>query len=77
MTMPEVTPDGATVRGLINPLVLLVWIGGGIMGLGVVLNIIRPRRREAHVLGPVPVSPGSPESPEMVLDIPPHRSKEA
>lgn len=79
MTMPEVTPDGATIRGLINPLVLLVWIGGGIMGLGVVLNIVRPRRREAPVLGsvPVPVSSGSPESPEMVLDIPPQRSKKA
>lgn len=77
MTMPEVTPDGATVRGLINPLVLLVWIGGGIMGLGVVLNILRPRRREAPVLSSVPISPESPESPAMVLDIPPHRSKEA
>lgn len=74
MTMPEVTPDGATVRGLINPLVLLVWIGGGIMGLGVVLNIIRPRRREAPVFSPVPISPGSPESPEMILDIPPQRT---
>jgi cytochrome c-type biogenesis protein CcmF len=47
MTMPEVSTDSVMVRGLINPLVLLVWIGGGIMGLGVLLNIFRPRREEA------------------------------
>ncbi len=46
LTMPEVSADSVTVRGLINPLVLLVWIGGGIMGLGVLLNIFRPRRGE-------------------------------
>lgn len=45
LTMPEVGPDGVTVRALINPLVLLVWIGGGIMGLGVMLNIFRPQRQ--------------------------------
>lgn len=45
LTMPDVGQDGVTVtvRGLINPLVLLVWIGGGIMGLGVILNIFRPK----------------------------------
>ncbi|MBI3609129.1 MAG: heme lyase CcmF/NrfE family subunit [Nitrospirae bacterium] len=45
LTMPEVGPDGVTVRALINPLVLLVWIGGGIMGLGVFLNIFRSRSK--------------------------------
>jgi cytochrome c-type biogenesis protein CcmF len=46
LTMPEVASDNSvTVRALINPLVLLVWIGGGIMGLGVVLNIFRPRTK--------------------------------
>jgi len=47
LTMPDVGPDGTTVtvRALINPLVLLVWIGGGIMGLGVILNIFRPRTK--------------------------------
>jgi cytochrome c-type biogenesis protein CcmF len=45
LTMPDIGQDGVTVtvRGLINPLVLLVWIGGGIMGLGVILNIFRPK----------------------------------
>jgi len=44
LTMPEVSPENVIIRALINPLVLLVWIGGGIMGLGVILNIFRPKR---------------------------------
>jgi len=45
VTMPEVTPDGsAMVRALINPLVLWVWGGGAIMGVGVILNLFRPKR---------------------------------
>ena len=47
ITMPEVTPQGAMIRALINPLVLWVWGGGAIMGLGVLLNIFRPRREGA------------------------------
>ncbi|RMH09720.1 MAG: heme lyase CcmF/NrfE family subunit [Nitrospirae bacterium] len=47
LTMPEVSPDGVAVaRGVINPLILWVWGGGGIMGLGVLLNIFRPRKHE-------------------------------
>ena len=47
LTMPEVSPEGVAVaRGVINPLILWVWGGGGIMGLGVFLNIFRPRRKE-------------------------------
>jgi cytochrome c-type biogenesis protein CcmF len=47
LTMPEIAPDGtATARGVINPLILWVWGGGAIMGLGVLLNIFRPRRRD-------------------------------
>lgn len=47
LTMPEITPDGtATARGVINPLILWVWGGGAIMGLGVLLNIFRPRKRD-------------------------------
>ena len=47
LTMPDVSADGVAVaRGVINPLILWVWGGGGIMGLGVILNIFRPRRRE-------------------------------
>ncbi|HUK55377.1 MAG TPA: heme lyase CcmF/NrfE family subunit [Nitrospiria bacterium] len=45
LTMPDVGSDSVTVRALINPLVLLVWIGGGIMGLGVILNIFRPKTK--------------------------------
>ncbi len=67
LTMPDVTPGGAQVRALLNPLVLLVWIGGGIMGLGVILNILRPRMRQAReaaspVAGPAPVAPAAPLS---------------
>ena len=48
LTMPDVSPDGVAVaRGVINPLILWVWGGGGIMGLGVLINIFRPRRKEA------------------------------
>ncbi|MEW6683308.1 MAG: heme lyase CcmF/NrfE family subunit [Nitrospirota bacterium] len=47
LTMPEVSPEGsATARGVINPLILWVWGGGGIMGLGILLNMFRPRRRD-------------------------------
>ncbi len=46
LTMPEVSPDGVAVaRGVLNPLILWVWGGGAIMGLGVLLNIFRPRTR--------------------------------
>jgi len=49
LTMPEVSPDNTVlVRGLINPLILWVWSGGAIMGLGVLLNIFRPRRSESE-----------------------------
>ena len=43
LTLPEVTPDGssARLRALHNPLVMWVWYGGGIMGLGVLMNIFR------------------------------------
>ena len=48
LTMPEVSPDGVAVaRGVLNPLILWVWGGGGIMGLGVLLNIFRPRKGDA------------------------------
>ena len=47
LTMPEVSPEGVAVaRGVLNPLILWVWGGGVIMGLGVILNILRPRKRE-------------------------------
>ena len=47
VTLPEVAPDGswARVRALHNPLVLWVWYGGGIMGIGVLLNIFRKKRK--------------------------------
>lgn len=48
LTMPEVSPDGeAVARAVINPLILWVWGGGGIMGLGVLLNLFRPRKKDA------------------------------
>ncbi len=50
-TIPEVAPDGswARVRALHNPLVLWVWYGGAIMGIGAILNIFRrsPKRVSA------------------------------
>jgi cytochrome c-type biogenesis protein CcmF len=47
LTMPEVNDHGVFMRGVLNPLVLLVWTGGAIMGVGVLLNIFRPKRKEA------------------------------
>ena len=45
LTMQDVSPEGVAVaRGVINPLILWVWGGGGIMGLGVLLNMFRPRK---------------------------------
>lgn len=59
LTVPEVAPDGswARLRALHNPLVLWVWYGGGIMGLGVLMNIFRgfifaPSRNK--VIAPIP-----------------------
>ena len=47
LTMPDVSPDGVAVaRGVLNPLILWVWGGGGIMGLGVLLNIFRPKKKD-------------------------------
>ncbi len=60
LTVPEVAAEGAKVRALINPLVLWVWYGGGIMGLGVILNIFRPRRKEAVTHVAVPAGVGYP-----------------
>ncbi len=53
LTIPEVAPDGswARVRALHNPLVLWVWYGGGIMGLGVILNVFRRRRLPVAATG--------------------------
>ena len=45
VTIPEVKEDEVVVRALINPLVLLVWLGGAVMCLGVILNIFRSRER--------------------------------
>jgi cytochrome c-type biogenesis protein CcmF len=56
LTIPEVAPDGsyARLRALHNPLVLWVWYGGAIMGIGILLNIFRnvifaPSRKKAPV----------------------------
>jgi len=61
VTMPEVAPDGswARVRALHNPLVLWVWYGGAIMGLGALLNIFRKTRHAripaaSPLLSPLP-----------------------
>jgi cytochrome c-type biogenesis protein CcmF len=58
ITIPEVSPDGtwARVRALHNPLVLWVWYGGGIMGLGVILNIFRGGRKKVTEPHPAAVS---------------------
>ena len=50
VTLPEVAPDGqwARLRALHNPLVLWVWYGGGMMGIGVVLNLFRKRTHAAE-----------------------------
>ena len=90
LTMPEISPEGARVRALINPLILWVWYGGGIMGLGVVLNVFRLRRKEVTVSSTATLSPGpasgladetvaphgSPHR-DVALNLPPPRRKEA
>lgn len=54
LTIPEVSPDGtwARVRALHNPLVLWVWYGGGIMGVGVILNMLRKSRIKVSAARP-------------------------
>jgi cytochrome c-type biogenesis protein CcmF len=60
ITIPEVAPDGswARVRALHNPLVLWVWYGGAIMGVGVILNIFRRGRKKAIVSDAQPAPVG-------------------
>ncbi|MBI1824448.1 MAG: heme lyase CcmF/NrfE family subunit [Nitrospirae bacterium] len=73
LTIPEVAPDGswARVRALYNPLVLWVWYGGGIMVLGGLLNIFRPRRKEVYSFH----SSSSPSAAEPISPLPQLSSK--
>jgi cytochrome c-type biogenesis protein CcmF len=59
VTIPEVSPDGtwARVRALHNPLVLWVWYGGGIMGIGVILNMLRKTRLKVTAARPQAAAP--------------------
>jgi cytochrome c-type biogenesis protein CcmF len=38
--------DMATFKVMVNPLVIWLWIGGGIMGLGTVIVMLPNRRRK-------------------------------
>ena len=39
--------DSATFKVLVNPLVVWLWIGGGIMVLGTIIVVLPDRRRKA------------------------------
>jgi cytochrome c-type biogenesis protein CcmF len=69
LTIPEVAPDGswARVRALFNPLILWVWFGGGVMVLGALLNIFRPKRKEVYAAHSAEASPpeGVPGLPQL------------
>ena len=57
------TETGAvTLRVQINPMVVWLWIGGGIMALGTALALLPARRRRIDVPDPEPL----PEEPELV-----------
>ncbi|MFI5303494.1 MAG: heme lyase CcmF/NrfE family subunit [Nitrospiria bacterium] len=64
LTIPEVAPDGswARVRALYNPLVLWVWYGGGVMIIGALLNVFRPRRKEVYSAQSSATFPAEPAS---------------
>ena len=57
------------LRVQINPMVLWLWIGGGIMALGVALALLPARKRTvlpAADREPMPETPELPEPPELV-----------
>ena len=57
------TETGAvTLRVQINPMVVWLWIGGGIMALGTALALLPARRRRVDVPDPEPL----PDEPELV-----------
>ena len=57
------TETGAVTLGVqINPMVVWLWIGGGIMALGTALASLPARRRRIDVPDPEPL----PEEPELV-----------
>jgi len=51
--------ESATFKAIVNPLVIWVWLGGGVMGLGAIVVMLPERRRRRPVLA---------ETTERVLD---------
>ena len=56
----KVTSDAAKIKVFIKPMVIWLWIGGGLMGVGTLLSIFPGRRRR-------PTDPTSAPVPEEVL----------
>lgn len=59
LALPEEDGAPATIRVTIQPLVIWLWIGGGLMGVGTILAAFPGRRRNPidPVSAPVPVAP--------------------
>ena len=67
--LPESEGDPVTLRVIIEPMILWLWVGGGIMGLGTILAAWPGRRRrrpEDPVSAPIPstAGPDPDEQPE-------------
>ncbi len=69
LTLERAAPAGATeaqVKVFIKPMILWMWVGGGLVALGTVLAAFPGRRRSptAPVSSPVPVTAGDGEVPD-------------
>jgi cytochrome c-type biogenesis protein CcmF len=42
--------ETATFKVLVNPLVVWIWIGGGVMGLGTIVALFPDRRRRSRIV---------------------------
>ncbi len=49
VAIPESGSDEVSVRVLIKPLVLWMWVGGGVLALGVFAALLRPRRSRSGI----------------------------
>ena len=70
--LPESEGDAVTLRVIIEPMALWLWVGGGIMALGTVLAAWPGRRRrpEDPVSAPVRTTTAGPDQPERPAEEP-------
>lgn len=60
LALPDADNETATIRVTIQPLIVWLWIGGGVMALGTLLAVFPGRRR--NPIDPVSAPVGSPRS---------------